>query len=125
MSLYPPPISLAIDTVRTKLDEWNCNKIFLATEDKGIEQKFKDIFGDICLTFDKKFVDYVPGKAITRFHINRENDFYLSGKDYLIEILLLSMCNSFIAARGFGPVGVMLFAEHFENAFAFDLGSYK
>ena len=76
------------------------------------------------MTFDKKFVDYVPGKAITDVHINRENDRYLSGKDYLIEILLLSMCNSFIAARGFGPVGVMLFAEHFENTFAFDLGRY-
>lgn len=120
----PPSISLAEDTVRTKLKEWNCNKIFLATEDRAIEQNFKNIFGDICVTFDKEFVNYIPGKCITSFRINREDAYFLQGKEYLIEMLILSKCNSLIMTRTFGTVGVMIFGETFEHTYFFDLGRY-
>lgn len=118
----PPSISLAVETIKDKLQGWHYKKFFLATEDKNILKTLKDTFGDLCVTFDKEFVDYVPGKSITSFRIERENDFFLQGKDYVTEIILLSMCDSLIVSQGYGTIGVMMFAEKFKNVYAFNLG---
>ena len=107
------------------MHEWKCNKIFLATEDKNIAQIFKNAFGDLCIMFDREYVEYVPGKAIADFHIDRPNDYYLQGKDYLTQMVLLSTCNSFITARCSGAAGVMMMANDFENVLAFNLGKYN
>ena len=120
----PPPLELAVSTVIAKLNEWDCNKIFLATEDKNIVQNFKEIFGDFCVTFDREYVDFNPGQAVGIVRIDRENDYFLQGKEYLMEMAILSMCNSFVTARCSGSVGVMILAEDFENVFAFNLGRY-
>ncbi len=120
----PPPIELATNVVFSKLAEWNCNKIFLATEDKSIIEIFKSTFEDLCVTLEREYVNYTAGKIVTQCRINREDDYFLQGKDYLIQILLLSMCDSFVAARCFGTVGVMILAEHFENTYFFNLGRY-
>ena len=87
-------------------------------------QVFKNIFGDFCVTFDREYVDYKPGQFICLTHIDRPNDYFIQGKDYLTQIVLLSMCNSFIAARTSGSVGVMLMAEKFEHTYFFNLGRY-
>lgn len=108
----------------TKLREWNCNKMFLATEDKSIVQNFKNIFGGLCVTLERDYVDFVPGKAVGEFHIDRENDHFMLGKEYLMEMSLLSTCTSFVTARCSGSAGVMVLAEGFENVFAFNLGRY-
>ena len=110
--------------VLAKMDEWQCNKIFLATEDKNIVQIFKQIFGDLCLTFDKAYVDYNVEKFITSQRIDRANDYFLQGKEYLIEIVLLTMCNSLVSARCFGSVGAMIIADKFEHTYFFNLGRY-
>lgn len=104
--------------------EWKCTKLFLATEDKNIFKIFQESFGDYLLTFDKPYADYKPGKSIGGTRIERENDHFLSGKDYLIEMMLLTKCNSFIASGGAGNNGVMFFAEKFDNVYAFNLGAY-
>ena len=124
ITLSPPPLELAVSTVIAKLNEWDCNKIFLATEDKNIVQNFKEIFGDFCVTFDREYVDFNPGQAVGIVRIDRENDYFLQGKEYLMEMAILSMCNSFVTARCSGSVGVMILAEDFENVFAFNLGRY-
>ena len=110
--------------VLAKMDEWQCNKIFLATEDKNIVQIFKQIFGDLCSTFDKAYVDYNVEKFITSQRIDRANDYFLQGKEYLIEIVLLAMCNSLVSARCFGSVGAMIIADNFDHTYFFNLGRY-
>ena len=124
----PPPNEYAVEVIVEKIREWKCNKIFLATEDKGIVQFFKDTFGDgfgnFCMILDKEYVDYKPRHAVSRVRIERENDYYLQGKEYLFEMVLLSLCNSFLTARTSGSVGVMMLAENFENVYAFNFGRY-
>ena len=119
-----PPVEFAVSTVIHKMDEWNCNKIFLATEDKSIVKIFKNVFEKFCVTFDHEYVNYSEPKAITNCRIDRENDRFLQGKEYLIELVLLSTCNSFIAARCSGSVGVMMLADKFEHTYIFNLGKY-
>ena len=86
-------------------------------------QIVKDVFGDFCLYYEKEFVDYVSEKPITLVRrTNGEDDYFLQGKDYLIEIAILSTCTSFISARGYGTIGTMMLADDFENTYFFDLG---
>lgn len=49
----PPPVEFAASIAATKLRDWNCNKIFLATEDKNIVTDFKNFFGDLCVVYDR------------------------------------------------------------------------
>lgn len=96
----------------------------MATEDKFIVQAFKQIFGDLCVTFDREYVDFKAGQRIGLVHIDRPNDHYIQGKDYLTQMVLLSTCNSFVAARCSGSVGVMMLTDKFEHTYFFNLGRF-
>ena len=123
----PPTIELAISTISKKLTEWNCNKIFLATEDKAIVEQLKNVFGDICVILDREYVNYNPktDKSVGLSRIARPNDHFIQGKDYLAQIVLLSMCTSIIGARCSGTTSAVLMADNFENKYFFNLGLYK
>ena len=122
----PPTVELALSTVSQKLKEWNCNKIFLATEDKSIVEKFKNHFGTQCVIFDRVYVDYNPetDKSVAYSRVDRENDYFLQGKDYLTQIVLVSMCDSLVAARCGATKSVVFLAEDFEHSYFFNLGTY-
>ncbi len=121
----PPPMEFALSTIIAALQDWKCNKIFLATEDKNILKTVKNVFENLCLTYDREYIDYVPGRRLGCYGLDRANDHFLQGKDYLIQMVLLSMCNSFIAARCSGATGVMLMADKFEHTYFFNLGKYN
>ena len=74
--------------------------------------------------YDKEFIDCPEGKIPGSIHLDRENDHFTQGKDYLTEIVLLSMCNSLVAARCSGTVSAVLMAKYFEHTYFFDLGIY-
>ena len=120
-----PPIEYALTKVIEKLNEWHCNKIFLATEDKTFVQIFKNVFRDICVTIDREYLNYDAQKAVPLgfFHIDRENDYYLLGKDYLTQMVIVSTCNCFVCGITSGSVGVMMMSD-FENVHAFNFGKY-
>lgn len=122
-----PTVELALKTVSEKIKKWNCNKIFLATEDKAIVEKFKNHFGEQCIIFDRVYVDYNPqtDKSVAYSRVYRENDYFLQGKDYLTQIVLVSMCNSLVAARCGATKSVVFLAEDFENTYFFNLGMYS
>ena len=123
----PPPVEFAQSTVNTKLKEWKCSKFFLATEDKKILEPFKNAFGDRCLILDRAYVDFnsLKDRVVSVCRIDRPNDHYLQGKEYLTQMVLLTMCNSLVAARCSGTTTVMLMRENFENTHFFNLGRYK
>lgn len=97
----------------------------MATEDFTIAQACKKVLGEICITLPKEYINYNGKGWINYFHIDRENDFYIRSKEYLLEMGLLAKCNSFITARCSGASGVMLMAENFEHVYAFNLGLYN
>ena len=122
----PPPVDFAKSVVNVKLKEWKCNKFFLATEDRKIIEAFRKTFGDRCVILDRIYVDYnsLRDRFVTICRINRENDYFLQGKDYLTQILLLSMCDSLVGARCSGTTVAMLLKENFKHTYFFNLGRY-
>lgn len=120
----PPSIDFAIDTVKKLKAQWNCDKIFLATEDKNIFLRCKDEFGDECITSAMEYVDYGGKGVVNQYNVARENSFYLKGKEYLTQIVILSKCRYLISAQCSGLIGLMMMTDGFEQAVIFDLGKY-
>lgn len=122
----PPHVDFAKSVVNEKLKDWQCNKFFLATEDKKIVDSFQSTFGYRCVTSDREYVEYnsVKDKWVSVCRIERENDYYLQGKEYLTQILLASMCNSLVATRSSGTTTAMFLNENFEHTYFFNLGRY-
>lgn len=120
----PPPIEFAVSTVIAKLQDWKCNKIFFSTEDKNNLQIFKNVFKDLCVTIDREYIDYTPGNIAPHSRINRPNDHFLQGKEYLTEMIILTTCTSLVTSRCSGACSVMMLSENFENVYAFNLGRY-
>ena len=124
----PPPPEYATNTVLSRMKEWNCNKIFLATEDRSLVEIFKNVFGDACVTINREYVDYDPQKDVLwlpRLSIEREDDNFLQGKEYLTEVMLFSMCNSLVFSGCNGALGALILAsDNVENSYFFNLGRY-
>ena len=108
-----------------KINEWKCNKIFLVTEDKMIFMNFKNFFGNFCITTEKDYVDYDGQKAICWYGSERYNDKFLRGKEYLIDMAILSKLDYLVAARTNGSLGAMIMkTDGFKDLLIFNLGLY-
>lgn len=91
-------IDKVVDLVeRTFLDSC-CEKLFLATEDQTIHEKFVERFGD-ALIFQKTDLLPTTCKNNGEKFINTEMDRYKNGLDYITNVMLLAKCSCFIGAR--------------------------
>ena len=108
------------------MDEWKCNKLFLATEDKTIVKIFNNVFENLCITLPREYVNYNPERdpSVSLSRIDRANDHFQQGKDYLTQIMLLSMCNAFVGTRCSGTTVAAIWGEQFEHKYFFNLGKY-
>lgn len=123
----PPSNELALQTVSDLMTKWNCNKIFIATEDFNILKFFVERLGDKCSYMNRPYFndsDYDGKNYINFYHFNRPEDCYLLGMEYLFQMLMLSKCKCFVTARCSGSLGVMMMSNGFEQVYAFDLGNY-
>lgn len=129
VALRPPqhPVPPDVDMIMADADhiftEKACNKVFVATEDKKIAEILKKHYAKAYLTNKREFVDY-QGGYICETSINRENDKYLQGKEYLTTIYILSKCNCIIAARASGTVAADIMSQGWEYAKYYDLGVF-
>ena len=122
----PPPVEFAAMTITEKLKEWRCNKFFLATEDKALADIFKSNFVKTCTVLSKKHLNFAQTKNKSSAENLSSNDSeqYRRGKEYLIQIALLSSCNALVGVRGSGTTSALLMAEKFEHTWFFNLGRY-
>ena len=126
-----PNIEQAIKKIRQLINDWGIDYLYFSSEDNEILQKMKSEFGEMYLEYDcPRFTmrddeTYVDKLSLTPYHeFKRENDCYLKGKEYLISMLLMTYCDSFIAGNVSGTIGVLVMKEKFEHEYVFDLGNY-
>lgn len=104
------------------MENWNCDHIFLATEDKGAVKRFRDKFGDKMVCIEKERYD--SAVEYTWLHkFQREFDAYLKGEEYLTEIYILSKCNCLLSGRcGILSVVLPMNSGKYERKYIYDLG---
>ena len=120
-----PGIEDLIAKTKVLMHEWGCDHVFLATEDKGAVEIFKESLGDQLVYTQKERYD--SSVAYTQTHqFDREFDRYLKGEEYLTEIYILSKCNCLLSSRvGILGVALPMNAGKYENKYIYDLGVYS
>jgi hypothetical protein len=105
---------------------WNCNYIYLATEDADIYLAFEKEFSSQ-LIIDESYrwtqKELLDGKSNSDL-FSSTKDKKDEGIEYLTQIFLLSRCVSFVGGNTRGTLAALLMTEGFENYFVFDLGLY-
>ena len=121
--IQPDPEDVIIKA-KEIIKKYKCRWIYLATEDEKIYQRFYEVFGDeLKVTTARRCGD--TGKTnINDIGFQRENDKYLKGKEYLINIMLLAKCDCLLAGSVGGTYGALLMSQGYEYAHIYDLGVY-
>ncbi|WP_216697686.1 O-fucosyltransferase family protein [Anaerostipes faecalis] len=128
-----PEIKDVISLVEIKMQEFKCDYIYLATEEKKIVDEFESKFPGKILVNKREYYDQFynlknengDNVRISWVHHDRENDNYLKSLEYLSSIVLLSRCQCLIG----GCCGGTQFASYmngnkYEYCHLFDLGIY-
>lgn len=122
------PIQPSVDElsahIANLLETGGYDGIYLATEDADIYETLKEHFKD--KLYAPNVVRYSRGELsnINNAIIERDNDRYLKGEEYLKSMWMLTQCKAFIAGNVSGTVGVLLLNENYEYKYIFNKGLY-
>lgn len=118
-----PNVNQLIEKINKYREKYDCDKVYVATEDAQILDRFKSVYGeDLLYTNQKRIYD-------TKEYLNYNAEFterspFERGIEHLKSIYLLAGCNGMIAGRTSGTVGALLMADHYEFLYVFSLGRY-
>lgn len=118
-----PEVEQLIEKCREIMEKCRCEKLYLTTEDEKIYSEFENVFGDRLISMNVKRYQTRDKENINDV-INKGMSKYVSGKEYLISILLLAKCHCLVAGNAGGTQGALLFNEGYEYKCVFDLGVY-
>ena len=125
-----PAVEDVIELAKEKMKELNLEYIYLATEEKRIEEKFKESFPGKIITnkrnyYDDKYYSNKDINIIAQVHFDRENDDYYKGLEYISSLTILSRCNALIAGNCGGTCAAIYMNNMmYEYTHVFDLGLY-
>lgn len=124
-----PSTEMVIKDAQKVIKDYNCNYIFLATEDEDILTDFSRIFKDKLLCLPQKRyrkTDLLKGEYLAQAkEHDKSRDKTEDARMYLAAIYLLTKCQCFIGGRTGGTKGVLLLENSFEYKHIYDLGLYK
>ena len=118
-----PDTEQILPVVRKYMKDYDCTKVFLATEDESILERFKTEFGTNLVYVDQKRLN----GSDCWLHENKEWTSISPVKrarDYLGAIYALSKCNGIVSGRTSGAVGALLMSDGYEFKHIFTFGRY-
>ena len=121
-----PKVNDVIAKVREVMVLWNCDYIFLKSEERKTTNMFMEAFPGKVLRSDSVFYDddldddYRLNISVK---FNRDNDTYLKGLEYLTAIIILSRCTSAVMGHNSGSMSALYInGGQYENTYIYDLG---
>lgn len=123
-----PEAKDVIEEVKEVMYKYNCNYVFLATEDQDIFDDFRTVFSDKLLAIEQKRIrkkDINKDLYLSKNLMESHADTYTIGVNYMTATYILSKCNCFISGRTGGCKGVLLLTEGFDYCKIYNLGLYK
>lgn len=128
-----PTVDDVIALAKSKMEELNCEWIYLATEEQVIFDRFEKNFPQKILVNKRKYFDEFyeikkdvgENARISNVHFSRENDSYYKSLEYFSSVNLLSKCTALIAGNcGGSRAALYLNNNEYEFWHLFDLGVY-
>lgn len=109
------------------MKQYQCEYIFLATEDKDIFNQFQQKFGTKLLFEDQQRwskEELNQGDFLAK-SVSKQETNYWRGVHYLTSTYILSNCTCYLAGRTGGSKGVLIMNRGFEYQKIYDLGLYE
>lgn len=128
-----PDFNQLLSDTEDLLKRSQCDYIYLATEEKAMEDSFKDAFPGIIITnkrhyFDKDYYKHIEKKeyiGISGLVLDNVSEIFEEGLEYLSSIYLLSKCKSLIGGNcGGSNAAIYLNDGKYEERIIYNLGLY-
>lgn len=119
-----PTVEQIIEKAEEVMDERNCKRIFLATEDADIYRKLKDVFGVKLAALETERYRTKNNENINDLITKNDMGKVQKGREYLLSILMLTNCECIVAGNVGGTHGVLLMGKEYEYKCIFNLGMY-
>jgi len=124
-----PSLTVMLEKAKEMFAEWQCEYIYLATEEFAAFEIFNTAFPGKILTndrtyYDKNGIDFAK-QTLSVVHFDRADDEYLKGLQYLSSIHLLSKCDCLLAGACAGTYAAVYINDFkYSRKYIFDLGLY-
>ncbi len=126
--IQPKPETVIKKTKEVIKNNPQIKRIYVATEDNEIYQKFKKEFGDILIENCQYKYSYKNDSEkynyLSDIKVDRKDHNYNLAKEYLLSIYILSKCRFFIGGRTTGTKWAWLLSEKWEYFYIWKLGKY-
>lgn len=120
-----PSLADEIRDASELMKKWECEKIYLMTEDTGALEAFRNEFGNKLLYIERKqrFSSDTVDTYTNRF--NMDHEIYHRAEEYLAEMYALSRCHCLLAPRAGYLIPVLCMNnESYLHTYIYDLGYY-
>lgn len=122
-----------IAIVERKMDEWNCDAIFLAIDDREYWEKFVKYFGTKCRYIDRKLHHYFKNdnavESLTELFIEyggKRVGTRKKNEEYIVETHILAQCHALYASIGGGTqFAYFMNGGRYENIEIYNEGMYE
>ena len=124
-----PEVDEVINKVKSVMPEWNCDYVYVTTEESEIVKRFENAFPGRVLTVKQMYYDDIgfdfEHQQLVYAKFDRDNDAYLKGLEYLSSVIVFSRCNSAVLGHcGGSEVALYINGGKFENVYFYNLGFY-
>ena len=125
-----PSVEQVIERAKVLLKQYRLDKIYLATEELAIYEKFEKVFPGLVIINQRQWYDGIYNahdmSYIYQVEFNRENVIYLKGLEYLSSLQLLSRCNALLGGNCGGACAALYMNNmKYEYVELFQLGLYS
>lgn len=130
-----PTMKMLADKVQQTMDDFDCDWIYLASDEKSIVDYFNNRFPNKVLINQRVYYDEVDGIDYSKYNsdgtditgklFNRRNNNYLIGIEYISSINLVANCACLVAgACGGTTAALYMNGGRYRNKYIFELGKY-
>lgn len=121
-----PTVDEMIASIYQYMEEWQCEQIFVSTEDAAAMDRFRAEFGSLMSCTDQRRFGDTGQTWLANIHFERQNDSYLKGLEYLTTIELLSRCDCLVAGICTGSICAQIMNNgKYEHLQMIDKGEYR
>ena len=124
-----PSVEQVIERAKALLEKYHLDRIYLATEELAIYEKFEKAFPGRIIVNQGQYYDGIFNahnmSYIYEVQFDRENDIYLKGLEYLSSLQLLSRCDVLLGGNCGGACAALYMNNmKYEYVELFKLGLY-
>ena len=121
-----PTVDELIHITKEKMNEWNMGFVYLATEEAEAVRLFEEAFRERLIVSNSMRHEMYDGSTLTpNVRFSRDNDKYISGLEYLTDIMLLVECDGIVSTLTGGAYAALLLnGGRYKHKHIIDLGVY-